>query len=261
MDAVNPPRLEPGHLSDLSGKVAVVTGGSRGLGRSIVEGLACAGADVVIASRKLENCERAAQEVEMSTGRRTLAVACHVGRWEECDRLIARVWDHFGSIHILVNNAGMSPLYSSLVEVTEELYDKTMAVNLKGPFRLSCVAAERMVAGDGGSIVNISSIGSLSGGPVALPYSCAKAGLNTLTIGLARAYAPTVRVNAVLAGSFRTDASKHWTDDLVDPAAIPLGRIADPDEMVGTITYLASDASSFTTGALIRVDGGVTGHV
>ncbi|MGO8860141.1 MAG: SDR family NAD(P)-dependent oxidoreductase [Acidimicrobiales bacterium] len=257
--------LTPGQLFDLSGKVAVVTGGARGLGRALTEGLAQAGADVVVASRKLENCRIAAEEIERSTGRRALPLACHVGKWGECRGLIDSVTEHFGRIDVLVNNAGMSPMYPSLVDLSEELYDKTFAVNLKGPFRLSCLAADHMAATGGGSIINISSIGSLGGGGggagrgggVALPYACAKAGLNLLTVGLAQAYAPEVRVNAVLPGSFWTDASKHWPDGMVDADRIPLGRVADPTELVGAVTYLASDASSYTTGALIRVDGGV----
>src|SRR5262249_6318980 len=135
-----------GALFDLSGRVAIVTGGSRGLGRSIVTGLAGAGASVVIASRKLENCERAASEVEQETGRRALAVRFHVGHWDESERLLDAVIKEFGVVDILVNNAGMSPVYDSLPAVTEELYDKTMAVNLKGPFRLGVLAAERMAA-------------------------------------------------------------------------------------------------------------------
>jgi NAD(P)-dependent dehydrogenase (short-subunit alcohol dehydrogenase family) len=269
-------RLIDQGLFDLSGRVAIVTGGSRGLGRSIVSGLAGAGADVVIASRKLENCERVAGEVSRETGRRTLAVRYHAGHWDDSERLLDRVIEEFGVVDVLVNNAGMSPTYQSLPAITEELYDKTLGVNLKGPFRLGVLSAERMAAARGGSIVNISSIGSMGGGgggarrdptePVrsgggALPYACAKAGLNVLTVGLAQTYAPAVRVNAVLAGSFWTDASKHWADGLVDPHAIPLGRIADPREMVGTVLYLASDASSFTTGAMLRVDGGVAARV
>jgi NAD(P)-dependent dehydrogenase (short-subunit alcohol dehydrogenase family) len=263
---VNTKGLAPGELFDLSGKVAVVTGGSRGLGRSLVDGLAVAGADVVIASRKLDNCRLAASEVEEATGRRALPIGFHVGRWDDCDRLMKETLEHFGRIDVLVNNAGMSPLYPSLLELSEELYDKTMAVNLKGPFRLCCLAAEQMAAGGGGSIINVSSIGSLGGGGgrgsgTALPYACAKAGLNLLTLGLAQAYAPTVRVNAVLPGSFWTDAAKHWPEGLVKPETIPLGRVADPRELAGTVVYLASEASSYTTGALIRVDGGVAGRM
>jgi NAD(P)-dependent dehydrogenase (short-subunit alcohol dehydrogenase family) len=276
MDEVHelPGRSIGGDLFDLSGQVAIVTGGSRGLGRAMVAGLAAAGAHVVIASRKLENCERVAAEVEHETGRRALAVRFHVGHWDESERLLDEVVKEFGVVDILVNNAGMSPVYDSLPAVTEELYDKTMAVNLKGPFRLGVLTAERMAADRGGSIINVSSIGSMGGGASsreadqparsrggALPYACAKAGLNVLTVGLAQAYAPKVRVNAVLAGSFWTDAAKHWADGLVDPRAIPLGRVADPGEMIGTVLYLASNASSFTTGAMLRVDGGVAARV
>src|SRR4029453_4512881 len=131
---------------DLTGKVAVVTGGSRGLGRAMVQAFAEAGADVVIASRKLDNCEQAAAEVEKSTGRTAVAVGCHVGKWDECDSLVDTVYDHFGRVDVFVNNAGMSPLYESLESITEELYDKTHAVNLKGPFRLATLVGSRMVA-------------------------------------------------------------------------------------------------------------------
>jgi NAD(P)-dependent dehydrogenase (short-subunit alcohol dehydrogenase family) len=259
-------------LYDLSGRVAVITGGSRGLGKAIAFGLAQAGADVVIASRKLENCQRVAAEVEHETGRRALAVGFHAGHWADSSRLLDTVRQEFGSLDILVNNAGMSPAYPSLPEVTEELYDKTMAVNLKGPFRLGVLAAEWMAGGPGGSIINISSIASQGGaasrpdpaappGMGALPYACAKAGLNLLTVGLARQYAPLVRVNAILAGSFWTDVSAHWPEGLVDARAIPLGRVADATEMVGTVLYLAGSASSFTTGAMIRVDGGAASRV
>ena len=178
-------------LHDLTGKVAVVTGGSRGIGRAIVQTLAEAGADVVIASRKLDACEAAADEVRASTGRRAEAIACHVGRWDDCEHLVAETLDRLGRLDVLVNNAGMSPLYESLDAVTEELYDKTLAVNLKGPFRLAVLAATHMAAHGGGSIVNIGTAGSLVASTNELPYACAKAGLNALTVGLAEAYAPT----------------------------------------------------------------------
>src|SRR5690606_37891843 len=131
-------------LHDLSGKTAVVTGGSRGIGRAIVQILAEAGADVVIASRKLDSCELAAKEIESSTGRRALPVACHVGQWDDCNALVDTTLEHFGRLDILVNNAGMSPVYDDLESVTEELYDKTFGVNLKGPFRLAVRAAAYM---------------------------------------------------------------------------------------------------------------------
>src|SRR5947199_3788171 len=145
---------------DLSDRVAIVTGGSRGLGHSIVLGLAQAGADVVIASRKLDNCKTVAKEVEATTGRQALPVACHVGHWEQLEGLVDAAYDRFGKVDVLVNNAGMSPLYPDLMSVSEALYDKVFDVNLKGPFRLAVLVGTRMVqSGNGGSIINVSSIG------------------------------------------------------------------------------------------------------
>jgi NAD(P)-dependent dehydrogenase (short-subunit alcohol dehydrogenase family) len=247
-------------LHDLTGAVAVVTGGSRGIGRAIVQRLAEAGADVVIASRKLDACEATAGEVTASTGRRAVGIACHVGRWDDCDALVAATLEHFGRLDVLVNNAGMSPRYERLDAVTEELYDKTHAVNLKGPFRLGVLAGTHMAASDGGSIINIGTAGSLMASVDELPYACAKAGLNALTVGLAEAFAPKVRVNAILPGAVRTDASKGWADSL-DSSLVPLGRIGEPDEVAPLVVHLASAAASYTTGTIIRVDGGITRRV
>jgi len=249
-------------LHDLTGKVAVVTGGSRGIGRAIAAALAEAGADVVIASRKLGACEAAAAEVRAATGRRAVPIACHVGRWADCDRLVAESLARLGRLDVLVNNAGMSPLYESLDKVSEELYDKTLAVNLKGPFRLAVLAATHMAGHDGGSIINVGTTGSLVASVNELPYACAKAGLNALTVGLAEAYAPRVRVNAILPGPFRTDISKAWAPpEGAEVPFVPLGRIGQPEEVAPLAVHLASAASSFTTGAIIRVDGGVTRKV
>lgn len=243
---------------DLSGRVALITGGSRGLGRRSAEALAAAGADVVVVSRKLDACERAAAEIREATGRRVLPLAYHAGHWDEAEPLIDRVLAEFGRLDVLVNNAGMSPLYKSLPEVSEPLWDKVIAVNLKGPFRLSVLAAEVMNRGDGGSIINISSMASRKARPHNLPYAAAKAGLNALTIGLAHAYGPKVRVNAILAGTFLTDVSKAWDPEEFArrAAGFALKRGGQPEEITGTVLYLASDASSYTTGSLIAVDGG-----
>jgi len=249
-----------GELHDLTGKAAIVTGGSRGIGRAIAQRLAEAGADVVVASRKLDACRDAADEIAATTGRRAVGIACHVGRWGDCEALVTRALDAFGRLDVLVSNAGMSPLYDSLDAVTEELYDKTQAVNLKGPFRLGVLAATHMAAHGGGSIVNIGTAGSLMASVHELPYACAKAGLNALTVGLAEAYAPTVRVNAILPGPFRTDATRGWSEGEVG-SMVPLGRVGDPDEVAPLAVHLASAASSFTTGAIIRVDGGITRRV
>jgi NAD(P)-dependent dehydrogenase (short-subunit alcohol dehydrogenase family) len=244
---------------DLTGKVALVTGGSRGLGRAMALGLADAGADVVIASRKLEACRAAAAEVE-SRGRRALAVSANVGRWEELDGLVDAAYEGFGRVDVLVNNAGMSLLYGDLGEVTESMWDKVVGLNLKGPFRLTALVAPRMVADGGGSIINVSSTGSIRPAPFMLPYDAAKAGLNALTIGFAHAYGPTVRVNCIMAGPFFTDVAEHWDLKAFEAAARArhaLQRGGQPDEIVGAALYFASDASSYTTGASLRVDGGI----
>ena len=246
---------------DLTDKVAVVTGGSRGLGRSMVLAFADAGADVVIASRKLDNCEALAKEGEASTGRTAVPIACHVGHWDECDALVDTVYERFGRVDVFVNNAGMSPLYPDLVSVTEDLFDKVVGVNLKGPFRLGARVGKRMYEAGSGSIINVSTIGSLLASVGELPYACAKAGLNAFTVGLAEALAPKVRVNCILPGAFATDITEPWTDEMKSGRMVPLKRLGAPDEIVGTALYLATDASSYTTGALIRVDGGMTRKV
>jgi NAD(P)-dependent dehydrogenase (short-subunit alcohol dehydrogenase family) len=246
----------PAALFDLTGKVALVTGGSRGLGREMVLAFAAAGADVVIASRKLDNCEALAKEVE-ATGRRALPVACHVGHWDECSDLADRAYEHFGRVDILVNNAGMSPLAPSSAETSQELFDKVIGVNFKGPFRLSALIGQRMYDGDGGSIINVSSSGALFPAPRYGPYAGAKAALNALTVVFAREYAPKVRVNTISAGPFLTDISKHWPEEGKRTWRNAAGRAGEPAEVVSTALYLASAASSYTTGSLIRVDGGL----
>ena len=246
-------------LFDLTGKVALVTGGSRGLGREMVRAFAAAGADVVVASRKLENCVRVAEEVR-ALGRKALPVACHVGRWEEIDRLVDAAYKGFGRVDILVNNAGMSPLYPSLRDVSEDLFDKVLAVNLKGPFRLASVIGTRMAEGSGGVIINVTSVAAERPTPFEAPYAAAKAGLNTLTVAFAHAFGPKVRVNAIEAGPFATDVARYWDREAVENYVqnqAALRRIGKPHEIVGTALYLASEASSFTTGVIVRVDGGM----
>jgi len=237
-------------LFDLTDKVVLVTGGSRGLGREMAFGAAQCGADVVIASRNLESCVVTAEEISASTGRTAFPYQVHVGRWDQLDGLVDAVYDRFGKVDVLVNNAGMSPLYDSLTSVSEKLFDAVLNLNLKGPFRLSALIGERMVAAGGGSIVNVSSVGSIRPTPDMLPYAAAKAGLNAMTEGLAKAFGPTVRVNTLMAGPFLTDVSKAW-----DPET--LRRAGQPSEIIGAALYLASDASSFTTGSTLRVDGGL----
>jgi NAD(P)-dependent dehydrogenase (short-subunit alcohol dehydrogenase family) len=244
---------------DLSGKVALVTGGSRGLGREMVLALAEHGADVVIASRKLDSCEKLANEVRERFGRRALPAAANVGDWDQCDALTEAAYAEFGTLDILVNNAGMSPLYPSVDQVTEALYDKVFATNLKGPFRLSATVGTRMAATNGGSIINISSVASIRPNATILPYAAAKAGLNSLTEGLAQTFAPKVRVNAIMCGTFSTDIAKAWSAEFIDAigAQTALGRAGEPGEIVGAALYFVSNASSYTTGSVLRVDGGM----
>jgi NAD(P)-dependent dehydrogenase (short-subunit alcohol dehydrogenase family) len=244
---------------DLSGRTALVTGGSRGIGRAAAQALAEAGADVVVASRNEASCRRAADEIAAATGRRAFAHACHVGHWDELDRLAEAAWRYTGRLDILVNNAGMSPLYDRVTDVTEELFDRVVGVNLKGPFRLTAVIGSQMAErAGGGSIINVSSVGGIRPQPDTIPYSAAKAGLNAMTIAFAHLLGPAVRVNAVAPGRFLTDVSKHWDPAQLRAASafIALRRAGAPEEMAGTIVYLASDAASYTTGALLRVDGG-----
>ena len=249
---------DPTRTFRLDGKVALVTGGSRGLGREMVRAFAQCGADVVIASRKEENCRELAQEVERETGQRALPVACHVGEWDQCDDLAAEALDHFGKVDVLVNNAGMSPRYPSVVEISEALYDKVLSVNLKGTFRLSAVLGTAMAEGQGGSIIHVSSVAGESPSPFEIPYGAAKAGVHSLTKSLARTFAPKVRVNCIMPGAFMTDISKAWPPEMVEALerTTLLRRGGEPSEVVGAALYLASDASSYTTGSILKIDGG-----
>ena len=245
-------------LFDFTNKVAVITGGSRGLGRSMALAFAERGADVVVTSRKLENCEAVASDIR-AMGRQAIAVSCHVGRWDEVTQLADRAYDEFGKVDILVNNAGMSPLYPSLSEVSEELFDKVVGVNLKGPYRLSALVGERMAAGSGGCIINVSSNAATTPSPNSEPYGACKAGINSLTLSLAHAFGPKVRVNCIQPGPFLTDISKAWDIEAFKRGAranIALQRGGEPEEIVGAALYLAGPTGSYTTGAVIAIDGG-----
>jgi NAD(P)-dependent dehydrogenase (short-subunit alcohol dehydrogenase family) len=242
----------------LDGKVAVVTGASKGLGRAMALAFARAGADVVVSSRRLDACEKVAAE-SRSFGRRAVPLACHVGSWADCDELIAATLASMGRIDVLVNNAGIAPVPLSLLGVTEELFAKTIDVDLKGPLRLTALAADAM--SEGGSIINISSKASTSPTPTTVVYAAAKAGLNALTVAASSEFGPRrVRVNAIVCGPFHTDSfDKSIPSEQARAgvaAGIALRRIGLPDDIVGTALYLASDASSFLTGALINLDGG-----
>ena len=246
---------------DVSGKVVLVTGGSRGLGKAMAMAFAAEGAKVVVASRKLEACEQLADQMRAAGGE-AMALACHVGNWDTLESVIEQVIDAYGRIDVLVNNAGMSPVAPSLLETSEALVDKILDINLKGPLRLTALAAQKMAGTGGGSVINISSLAALRPSPITTAYSAAKAGLNALTAASAQEYAPIgVRVNCIVCGTFDTDAAAAMVSNedilphILDPIA--LKRIGDPEEVVGAALYFASDASSYTTGTCLTVDGGV----
>ncbi len=245
-------------MTDFKDKIVLITGGSRGLGRSMALGFAREGAHIAIVSRKLEVCKQVAGEVK-ALGVNAFPYSCHVGHWQELDEMVEAVYSRFGRVDVLINNAGMSPLYPSLDAVTEELFDKVVGVNLKGPFRLSANVGKRMVEEGSGCIINISSTASVNPSPNSEPYGASKAGLNAITRSFASALGPKVRVNCIIAGPFLTDISKAWDMDAFKKRAassIPMKRGGQPDEIVGAALYLASDAASFTTAALLSVDGG-----
>lgn len=246
--------MTPDPLFDFTGKVILVTGGSRGLGYKMVKAFAERGADMIIASRKIESCEVAAEECR-AMGRRALAFAAHVGKWAECDALISAAYAEFGRVDVLVNNAGMSPPMPSH-KVPEKLFDSVMNLNFKGPFRLASQIGKRMADGDGGAIINISSTGALMALPGVVPYGAAKAALNAITVSMSREYGPKVRVNTISAGPFLTDIAEAWDPKKREKQPVALGRPGNPEEIVTAALMLASPASSYTTGALLRVDGG-----
>jgi len=237
-------------LFDLTGKVALVTGGSRGLGYQMVRAFAERGADVIVASRKLENCEKVADEMR-GLGRRALAVATHAAKWDSIDRLIETSYDHFGRVDILVNNAGMSPPMPSH-EVSEELFDSVVGLNFKGPFRLASQVAARMRDGEGGVIINVSSSGSLMPLPFVIPYGSAKAALNAMTRSLAAEYGPKVRVNTLCPGPFLTDISNAWPEEQRESSPNGVGRPGLPEEIVTAALFSSTPGLLVVSALSIR---------
>ena len=247
----------------LEGKVALVTGGSRGIGEATALGFAKAGADVVVASRKIEELEKVAGKIR-SLGRKSLAVEAHIARMDQLQPLVDRVVKEFGRIDILVNNAGTNPALSSVLEMTERLWDTVMNLNLKGLYFLSQAAAMVMKEQGGGNIINVASVrGLVPEMNVGHVYSISKAGVIMATKVMALELAPyNIRVNAIAPGYIRTkltesgfEAMPGRLESLV--SRTPLGHVAEPEEIVGAMVYLASDASSFVTGETIEVSGGI----
>jgi NAD(P)-dependent dehydrogenase (short-subunit alcohol dehydrogenase family) len=245
-------------LFDLSDRVAVVTGGSRGLGGAIAQAFASRGAEIVVASRKLEACAATAAAITERTGKAAIGIGYHAGRWED-----ASGRRHIRAVRPL-RRAREQRRHVAALPVARRRVRGALRqgrrVNLKGPFRLSTLFGARMAAGDGGSIINVSSIAAVQRSPTELPYAAAKAALNAMTIGLSREFAPRVRCNVIMPGPFLTDVSKAWDMEAFDELArrtIPLGRGGQPDELVGAALLLASSASNYITGAVIKVDGGM----
>jgi dehydrogenase/reductase SDR family protein 4 len=243
----------------LKGKVALVTGGSRGIGKAIAIGLANAGADVALASRKLPDLEEVAKEIK-KTGRKSLAVAAHVAKLEEINNLVSKVKGEFGRIDILVNNAATNPTMDQAIDVEERAWDSIMNLNLKGLFFLSQAVARVMREQGGGKIINVASVAGIT--PDVLPiYSISKAGVIMATKVMAQQWAQyNIRVNAIAPGLTKTHFSEAlWSNqDILQGAMLgtPLRRVAEPEEMVGGVIFLASDASSYVTGQILAIDGG-----
>jgi len=245
----------------LKGKVALITGASRGIGEATVIGMAQAGADLAIVSRKLPDLEKVAEEAK-KLGRKCLPVQAHLGKLEEINQLVKRVVEEFGKIDILVNNAATNPTMAQAIDVDERAWDSIMNLNLKGLFFLSQAVARVMREKGGGKIINVSSAAGTT--PDLLPlYSISKAGVNMATKVMAQQWAQyNIRVNAIAPGLTKTRFSEAlWKNpDILKMAMFktPLRRPAEPEEMVGAIIYLASDASSYVTGQIVGVDGGIT---
>ncbi len=243
----------------LDGKVALVTGGSRGIGRATALAFADAGADVVVASRKLPDLEVVAEEIK-AKGRKGLAVASHVAKIEESKNLVERVKAEFGRIDILFNNAGTNPYFGPLMDAEEWAWDVTMNVNLKGPFFLAQLVAKVMKEQGGGNIINTASTAALRAGELSI-YSVTKAGLKMLTECMAKEWGRYgIRVNAVAPGVIKTRLSEAlWKEPAAGEAVAnraALLRLGESEEVAGVVLFLASDASSFVTGETIVVDGG-----
>jgi len=253
------------NLFSLKGKVAIITGGSRGIGRALALAYAEAGADVVVSSRNKRppELEKVAEGIQ-TMGKRALAVPAHVGKKEDVETLVRKTLHAFGRIDILVNNAGANPVLNAMVDLEEDSFDKVLEVNLKGAFLMSKAVAREMIKQGGGRIINMSSISGLrarADGTGA--YCISKAAMNMMTQVMARELAPHhILVNAIAPGSIKTDFSRaNWTDPERKAQRIreiELKRFGEPEEVVGIALFLASEASSFVTGEIIRVDGGQT---
>ena len=248
-------------LFDLTGKIALVTGASRGIGESIARLLAAKGAHVIVSSRKLDACQAVADSI-IADGGKASAFACHVGEMDQIEAIFTHIKDSFGRIDILVNNAAANPYYGHILDTDVAAFEKTVDVNIRGYFFMSTTAGQMMAEQGGGVILNTASVNGIVAGDKQGIYSITKAAIISMTKAFAKECGSlNIRVNALLPGLTDTKFASALTsnDDVLKMAlqAIPLGRVASPDEMAGTVLYLVSDASSYTTGACIIVDGGM----
>ena len=249
---------------DLTGKVAIITGGATGIGRGIAEGLAEAGADIVLAARRLEECEKACEEIKERTGAKTLPLRCDITKTDEIDILVDDVIKAFDHIDVLVNNSGIGGSEKPILKMTEEDWDRVTDTNLKGVFSISRAVAAKMVErGEGGKIINVVSIGSLIGWPNMSAYCASKGGCLQLTKVMALEWVRhNIQVNAILPGYFETPINKAFfsTDagKKTIKNSIPMRRVGNIKEMKGVAILLASQASSVMTGSAVVVDGGHT---
>lgn len=244
----------------LEGKVAIVTGGSRGIGQAIAEGFAEMGARIVLASRKAEALEEVRKGIEAAGGEAHV-IPTHMGDMEGINRLVQGTLDKYGTIDVLVNNAATNPIFCGTVEVEEPAFDKIMDVNVKGLFFLSQQVGKVMCDKGSGSVINLSSEAAFCPTPFLGVYSISKAAVNMLTKVFAQEWGPKgVRVNAIAPGLVKTHFSEAlWGNDAILQAAltsIPLARMAEAEEMVGLVIFLASDASKYMTGQVVLIDGG-----
>jgi dehydrogenase/reductase SDR family protein 4 len=244
----------------LEGRVAIITGGSRGIGQAIAEGFAEMGAKVVLASRKAEALEEVRKGIEAAGGE-AFVIPTHMGHMEGINRLVQGTLDKYGTIDILVNNAATNPIFCGTSEVEEPAFDKIMEVNVKGLFFLSQQVGQVMCEKGSGSVINVSSEAAFCPTPFLGVYSISKSAVNMLTKVFAQEWGPKgVRVNAIAPGLVKTHFSEAlWGNEAILQAAltsIPLGRMAEPDEMVGLVIFLASDASKYITGQVVLIDGG-----
>lgn len=250
------------NLFDLTGKIALVSGASRGIGESIAKLLAEQGAHVIVSSRKIDDCARVADEI-VAAGGSAEAQACHVGTMEDISAIFAHIRAAHGRLDICVNNAAANPYFGHILDTDLGAFNKTVEVNIRGYFFMSIEAGKLMRENGGGAIVNTASVNAIQPGPMQGIYSITKAAVANMTKAFAKECGPLgIRCNALLPGLTKTKfAGALFTQDSIYQEAIkgiPLGRHAEPDEMAGTVLYLVSDASSYTNGECIVVDGGMT---